>query len=280
MTPDRALNVVVTVPAASSELASDRLWLLGATAVEERALGTAPRESVELRAALGDDEVLLTALLADLDYPWRLEWVDLSVTETWRQYATTTVIDELLTIVPAWLGDAVDATSEERDGLMRLYIEPGATFGLGNHPTTVACLRALRSVVQPGDRVLDVGTGSGVLAVAAVRLGAASAHGSDINPASLDVVALNASRNNVSGAVTVTIDPLHHLAEPYDIVVANILAPTLIDLASDLVRLTGRVLVISGLLAERYEHVVDALSPLRRERVFEADGWVAIELRR
>ena len=77
-----------------------------------------------------------------------------------------------------------------------------------------------------------------------------------------------------------TLDPLHTLKGPYDVVVANILAPTLIDLALELIRLTGRCLIISGLLATRYEHVVEALAPLQVVSVDELEGWVAIALRR
>jgi len=253
------------------------LWSLGAAAVVEETVG----DAIELRASLGDDEVLIEELLAGLAQPWRFEWVDLSVTDTWRQYATATEVEEGLLIVPAWLdeADGAAATGVESE-LLRIRIEPGATFGLGNHPTTQACLRVLRAVVRPGDSVLDVGTGSGVLAVASVRFGADTAHGTDINPASLDIVALNARLNGVSDRVTVTIDPLHQVAQPYEVVVANILAPTLIDLADDLVRLTGRTLIISGLLADRYQHVVDALAPLHVLSVTDVEGWVAIALTR
>lgn len=270
MDPNHVLQVVVTAPRSDAEVAADLLWSLGAAAVVEEDRG----DEIELRASLGNDEALLRGLLGELVHPWRFEWVDLSVTDTWRRYATVTVIDSGLAIVPAWLEQ-----QSELSGL-QLRIEPGATFGLGNHPTTQACLRVLRDVVRDGDRVLDVGTGSGVLAVAAVRFGAASAHGTDINPASLDIVALNARGNDVADRITVSLDPLHTLGDRYDVVVANILAPTLIDLADELVRLTGRVLVISGLLADRYQHVVEALAPMAVRSVVEVDGWVAIEMKR
>jgi ribosomal protein L11 methyltransferase len=138
----------------------------------------------------------------------------------------------------------------------------------------------LGRLVRSDDTVLDVGTGSGVLAISAVRRGARSAHGTDINPASLGIVALNAGFNGVDGRVTVGMEPLDDLVGPYSIVVANILAPVLIDLADHLVRLTGRTLVISGLLADRYEHVVAALAPLHITAIEHVDGWVAIALER
>lgn len=270
MSAERALNVVVTAPADSAELAADALWQLGATAVEERTVG----ENVEFRAALGDDETLLRGLLADLDAEWRLEWVDLSVADTWRNFVQPVLVSQSLRVVPAWLDDVAPFEG------ITLLVEPGATFGLGNHPTTVGCLRMLELLVRQGDQVLDVGTGSAVLAVAAVRLGASHAHGTDINPASPSVGATNAMLNGVADRVTVDLAGLPTMSEAFDVVVANILAPTLIELSTDLIRLSGRVLIVSGLLADRYEHVVEALAPLRLAHLEELDGWVSIALTR
>lgn len=270
MSADRALNVVVTAPAESAELAADALWQLGATAVEERTVG----ENVELRAALGEDETLLRELLADLDAEWRLEWVDLSVADTWRSFVQPVLVSPSLRVVPAWLDDVAPFEG------ITLLVEPGATFGLGNHPTTVGCLRLLELLVRQGDQVLDVGTGSAVLAVAAARLGASHAHGTDINPASPSVGSTNAMLNGVADRVTVDLAALPPMSEAFDVVVANILAPTLIELSTDLIRLSGRVLIVSGLLADRYEHVVEALAPLRLAHLEEVDGWVSIALTR
>ena len=270
MSGGSALNVVVSASAESAELAADALWVLGATAVVEETAG----DHVELRAALGEDEELLRTLLGPLPFAWRLERVDLAVADTWREFACAVEVDPSMIIVPHW----VDAPRTDHE--FRLFIEPGATFGLGNHPTTLASLRILGRLVRDGDTVLDVGTGSGVLAIAAVCRGARTAHGTDINPASLEIVALNAGLNAVSGRVTVGMESLDDLTGPYSIVVANILAPTLIELAEHLVRLTQRTLVISGLLADRYEHVVAALAPLHIAAIEHVDGWVAIALER
>lgn len=259
---------MVSAAPASAELAADALWQLGATAVEERLVDN----HLELRAALGDDESLLRALLVGLQFPWRFEWVDLAVADTWRQFAETVVVSNALRVVPAWQGDV-----EEFDGLT-LLIEPGATFGLGNHPTTVGCLRLLERLVVSGDRVLDVGTGSGVLAVAAVRLGASQALGTDINPASASVGTVNASLNGVADRVSIDLADLGSLPSTFDVVVANILAPVLIELSAHLVRLSGRVLIVSGLLANRYEHVLEALRPLKVAHIEEVEGWVSIAL--
>jgi ribosomal protein L11 methyltransferase len=265
------LTVVLTVPVQDAEVASDALWNLGAAAVEERTLG----DVVELRVALGERRSILRRRLAHLRWPWRFEKVDLSVAERWRNFAEPTYVDDRIVVVPAWLPAA-----ELRGQDIVLTIEPGPTFGMGNHPTTVACLRALRAEIQPGDTVLDVGTGSGVLAVAAIALGAARAHGTDLVPASLDIVAANARRNGVADRVTVGLEPLSEISEPTDVVVANILAPALRELAADLVRLTGRTLIVSGVLNGRYADVVDCMHPLVLRDKVVLDGWVALILGR
>ena len=287
MTPDGAgdLLVVVECVSAAAEVVSDRLWSLGAWAIEERSTG----DAVELRCSFGDDEAAvsdhLTDRLGDLGCRWRFESVDPSVADTWRSFVGVIAVDEHLSIRPAWLTPSAPIAPIE------LVIEPGSTFGLGNHATTRASLRMLRHALRAGDRVLDVGTGSGVLAIAAVRLGASHAHGVDITPASSNVVEYNAILNEVLGRVTVSTEPLSTLSAPggaqrdlarddgcFDVVVANILAPTLIELADDLVRLTGRVLVLSGLLDGAYAHVVDRMAPLRLSAIETVDGWVALSL--
>lgn len=281
---------VVTVPAADVELASDLLWSLGVVAVEERSpsrpdgvvghdQGAAP--TVELWTSLGDDRTVIdrAATLLDPSWHWRTVEVDEAVADTWRRFATPTTVDAGFVVSPAWVSVA-DA------GATVLSIEPGATFGLGDHPTTVLCLRALRRLagegVLDGALVLDVGCGSGVLAVAAARLGAARADGIDISPAAPQVTSANAERNGVADRVTASTTPLAEVDGGYDVVMANILAPTLVELAPDLVRVLAvdGVLVVSGVLAGRSDHVVAALAPLRVTRRDESAGWAAITLRR
>jgi len=116
-------------------------------------------------------------------------------------------------------------------------------------------------------------------------LGAATAIGVDILPACAEVVAANARRNGVGSRVAVTLEPLAVQPEPFDIVLANILAPTLIELAPELRRLTGRSLVVSGILADassqdRTAAVVAALAPMIPRHELTLDGWAAIILER
>lgn len=268
--------VVVQCPASRAEMVSDRLWSLGASAIEERELGAV----LELRSCFGDDPGAvrshLNAALTELGVEWTFESIDSSVLDTWRGFVGVSAVDEKISVRPAWV------EPEPSKALLDIVIEPGPTFGLGNHATTQASLRMLSAVLRPGDRVLDVGTGSGILAIGAVMLGAQASHGLDITPASLAVVADNARRNGVGDRVSVGTEPLA-VFEPnegrsFEVVVANILAPTLIELAPHLVRLTDRVLVLSGLLSDRYAHVVAAMQPLVLDRVLTVDGWVALSL--
>ncbi|HAP75213.1 MAG TPA: hypothetical protein DCR14_03940 [Acidimicrobiaceae bacterium] len=256
--------LVVTVSPAEVEVASDAPWGLGVVAVEERVAG----DLVELWTSLGDEPVQ-----PELPWPWRFETVDETVADTWREFAEPIEVEAGLVVRPAWVSFEAPA------GTTVLHIEPGATFGMGDHPTTVLCLRAVRRLVQPGCTVLDVGCGSGVLAVAAMVFGAGSAVGVDIAPAAVPVTLANAAANGVDVMVSTT--DLADVAGEFIVVLANILAPTLVALAADLRRVlapSGR-LVISGILADAHQHVLDALAPLVVEHTEELDGWVAVTLR-
>lgn len=267
-----ALTVVVSTSFDDVELASDALWQLGAAAVEEIDEGGGV---IGLRAALGENRIRLTEVLESLAWPWRFDVVDLTVADTWREHVGVIEVDERVRVVPAWID--VPEPSQET---MTLRIEPGPTFGMGTHATTRLCLRALEREIVPGDSVLDVGTGSGVLAIAAVLFGAASALGTDLNPACLEVVIDNAVRNGVGEAVTVSLGHPSTLTGPFDVVVANILAPVLRELGPELVRLSGRRLILSGLLMDRYTEVLEAMQPMRPIEVLEEDGWAAVILAR
>ena len=258
-------QLVVTVTADEVELASDVLWGLGVVAVEERVA----RDGVELWTSLGDDVDQV-----DLAWPWRFVDVDATVADSWREFARPVQVDADLVVQPAWVPyDAPPGTTV-------LVIEPGATFGMGDHPTTRLSLVAARRWVRPDTRVLDVGCGSGVLAIGAMRFGAASAVGIDIAPAAVPVTELNAAANGVQVDVSTT--PLEAVEGEFDLVLANILAPALVTLAPHLRRVMapGATLVVSGILADAHDHVLDALRPLEPVAADVLDGWAAITLRR
>jgi ribosomal protein L11 methyltransferase len=263
---------VVVVPAAEVELASDVLWQLGVRAIEER--GADP---VELWTAVGDDDrsVRRAGDRIGERWSWRTETVDDGASDTWRDFAAPMWVDDRLVVAPAW------QASTFPDEVIVVRIEPGGAFGLGDHPTTLLSLRAIRPLVRAGCTLLDVGCGTGVLAVTAAVLGAATVRAVDVASAAVEATVDNARRNAVAGVIEVDASPASLLDGDYDVVVANILAPTLVELADDLRRLTapdGR-LVISGILAERHDHVLAALAPMAVEQTTVLDGWAAVTLR-
>jgi ribosomal protein L11 methyltransferase len=263
------LGVVVSPPAAELELAADALWSLGAVAVEER--------DGELWTSLGDDQAWVAAAMPTA-WPYRFVEMDDAAADTWRQFAQPTRISPDLIITPTWV--SYEAAVEERV----ITIEPGATFGMGDHPTTVLSLQAVEALVRDGDTVLDVGCGSGVLAIAALMLGAREAVAIDINPASVEVSRANARLNDVSARLDVSNAPLGEIsaARPagFNLILANILAPALIELSSDLKRCLKPAghLVISGILATKYDHVLEALLPLEVVAIATMDVWAAVTL--
>lgn len=270
------LALVVSVSAADVELASDALWSLGVIAIEERAA----TDGVELWTSLGDDSdaVIGAASQRLARWSWRFVEVDEAVADAWRAYAQPVWVEPDLVICPAWI--PFEVPSDLEPDLTVLRIEPGATFGLGDHPTTMLSMRAVRRSLRAGSTVLDVGCGSGVLAVGACVLGASRAVAIDIAPASVPITTMNALANGVADLVEVSTTSLAEIDGQFDVVVANILAPTLIELADDLVRVVAPlgVLIISGVLADRHDHVEAALQPLYRIHRDVLDGWAAITL--
>ena len=265
------LLVVICGPA-DAELAADALWGLGVTAIDERSVGNL----TELWTSVGDE---VEAVLADVDahgFAWRIEEIDTSVVDTWRQHVGRFEVSARLAIRPAW----VTAGGESRVGQHELVIEPGSSFGMGDHPTTRLCLRAVDRLVGRGAQVLDVGTGSGVLAVAAAVLGADFVTAIDLGPHSPMITRTNATANGVGERIVASDTPLAEVDGRFELVLANILAPVLIEMGADLRRVLapGGRLVISGLLRSRYLHVLDALGPLRPIRIDGDAGWVAVEL--
>jgi ribosomal protein L11 methyltransferase len=265
--------LVVLVPVDELELASDLLWQLGVRAIEER-----PTDSgqIELWTAVGDGSEARQRTTAVLGERWPMRFVDVvdDAADTWREFARPIWVDEGLVLVPDW------QDHEFSDGVVALRIEPGGAFGLGDHPTTLLSLRAIRPLLGPGCRVLDVGCGTGVLAVAAAVLGAGATRAIDVASAAIEATIANAERNGVANLIDVDTMPVGELDGTFDVVVANILAPTLVELADDLRRLvapTGH-LVISGILAERHAHVLTALAPMVVERSDALDGWAAVTL--
>ena len=168
------------------------------------------------------------------------------------------------------------------DGQVLIDLDPGLAFGTGTHPTTALCLAWLDQYPPVGQQVLDFGCGSGILAIAALKLGAAAAHGVDIDPQALWASHDNAVRNGVDGKLTTCL-PKAMPDETFDLVLANILANPLIKLAPQLSSLVrpGGMLVLSGILAEQAVEVQDAYEQWFTFTPSAAqDGWVRLQAQR
>jgi ribosomal protein L11 methyltransferase len=178
-------------------------------------------------------------------------------------------IGKRLIITPSWHA----TTSADR---LEVVLDPGLAFGTGSHPTTHLCLQWLEREMPVGATVIDYGCGSGILAIAAARLGAGRVVGVDIDPQALAAARDNAQRNRVSLTVYATSDPR---PDPADVVVANILSSPLKLLAPvliDLVRPGGH-LVLSGVLQRQIDEVTEAYSPRMSLSVFGLEqGWACL----
>jgi ribosomal protein L11 methyltransferase len=267
---------VVSVPVGEVDVASDRLWQLGVRAIEERA-DADDIGRVELWTAVGDGPAAIERAVQALGERWPhrvVEVVD-ETTDAWRDFAGPMWVDGELVVVPAWQPHAFG------DGVRSIAIEPGGAFGLGDHPTTVLSMRATRRHLGVDAEVLDVGCGTGVIAVMAAVLGDATVRAIDVASAAIEATIDNAARNGVADRIIADTTPAADVAGSYDVVVANILAPTLVELADDLRRLTAPDghLVVSGILADRHDHVLQSLAPMVVEQTDTLDGWAAVTLR-
>ncbi len=192
------------------------------------------------------------------------------VRQTQSQFPPIAIAQGALWIVPSW--HEPPATNAP---IVRL--DPGLAFGTGAHPTTALCLEWLVTEVTPDTRVLDYGCGSGILAIAAAKLGAQSVTAVDIDPNALAATRANAAENGVTLAICSADEPL---AGPFDRVVANILTRPLIVLAPTLARLVapGGKMALSGILLDQADDVIAAYAPWLALRVAdEKEGWVCLE---
>ena len=198
----------------------------------------------------------------------------------WKQYYKPMEIGERLLVIPQW--EKADCGSR-----VPLILDPGLTLGTGSHATTQLCLTALEKAVQGGEKVLDLGCGNGILSIAALKLGAASAVAVDIDDKCLDVAYENAALNGI-GKDTYTVkvgDVLGdealraELGGRYDIVLANIVADVIIGLAPMVRSLLapGGLFLCSGIIDDRAEEVAEHLRQAGLEIVTtrSADGWFA-----
>jgi ribosomal protein L11 methyltransferase len=206
--------------------------------------------------------------------------------EAWKAFFKPIRLGINIVVKPTW--EPYQAGGEQ----MIIEIDPGRAFGTGNHPSTALCIEILEEFITDivpsaggsAPSILDVGTGTGILGIVAARLGARRVLGLDIDPEALEAANLNLIQNQVERIMTVSGTPLEQVEETFGLVVANLTAALLTDMAGGLTdRVGGRgCLLLAGILAEQVEEVIDCFRRLHF-RVVESRGleeWRALLLRR
>lgn len=250
-------------PPDGAELAAARLWAAGALGVWERTddLVAWFRERAGDVPPGGRWEV-------EEDRDWQAEW----------KAGITPVTAGRFLVVPTWLADEVGGAP----GQLRIVLDPGRAFGSGHHATTTQCLELLEELDVAGGHVLDVGTGTGILAIGAVLLGAGEVLAVDVDPEAVEVARDNAARNDVD--LTTAVGSADAGEGSFDVVLANLVTDTIVALAPQLVARVrpGGALIASGIADERATRAVTALTTagLDEPRVVSREGWTALVGRR
>lgn len=197
----------------------------------------------------------------------------------WKQYYHPVKISNRFTIVPTW----ENYEPVESDELM-IELDPGMAFGTGTHPTTVMSLQALEKYVKADMTVTDVGTGSGVLAIASAMLGAKHVHALDLDPIAVKSAIENIELNHISGIDVVEGDLLDTVKEPADIIVANILAEIIMTFTDDAFKVVknGGLFITSGIIETKKEDVKQSLTNAGFviEEVMMMEDWVTLVSRK
>lgn len=257
------------------EMVAADLWAEGATAVElrEDPEGTTLLAGYPTTEAARDVAEQLEAPLGA-----RIETVtDTAWRDAWKQWVHPVPVGEGLLVVPSWRPVPVGS------GRLSIEIDPGPCFGSGTHPSTRLLLAWMDAHHPSGLEVTDVGTGSGILAVAAARLGARSVTAVDIDPAAVAVSEANAARNGVADRVRASTTPASDLAAASaDLVMVNVTAGTHAAIGADCSRLLrpDGTLLVAGLLPGQWRHVAGSYAGLGPAEMLSLDGWEGAVLRR
>ena len=255
--------LVVRVGADEVESCSDWLFQLGARAIEERIDGDEP----SLVAGFANDDAALAARSV-LQERWACRLEDTGDEREWRdqwlRYLEPIQIGDVLVHAP-W-HDVADVEGP------RISIDPGRAFGSGHHPTTQLAIEALQSTIENDDLVLDAGCGTGILSIAAARIGAGRVTGVDLDHDILAVAEANVAANRVEDRITLSEASLLDLTQRFDVTVANIVIGDLRPLLPTLVDRTERAVIVSGFLDDQLERLI-ADAPVRVEQRTQREGW-------
>ena len=195
--------------------------------------------------------------------------------ETWKEFFHTEKVGARTVIKPTW------EEYEAKAGEIVVELDPGAAFGTGQHATTSLCIRALEDLVRPGMTVFDVGTGSGVLAIVAAKLGAKRVEAVDFDPVAVRVARENVRQNGAEGVVhTERSDLLKSVAGEADLIIANIIADIIVRLFGEVKGslAAGGTMLLSGIIEDRLADVVEAAGQhgFSVEKIEQEKGWAAV----
>lgn len=198
--------------------------------------------------------------------------------EAWKEYFWPEKITDTIVVKPTWR--EYPAGPQE----IILEIDPGMAFGTGTHATTALCIRMIQTLLKPGDAFLDVGIGSGILMIAAAKLGAGIVCGVDNDEVAVRVAEKNLLANHIDSFTLTTGNLVDDVRQTFDLVAANILAEVILDLLPDVkavMKENGR-LVCSGIITAKKKIVLSGMKEkgLAVVEVIEKEGWVAVAARR
>lgn len=196
--------------------------------------------------------------------------------QKWKEKWDVTHVTDKIAVVPDW----IDYKPKENEVIIKL--EPGCAFGTGTHQTTQLCMKALEKYMNKGDKVADIGMGSGILSILSKKLGATSVYGCDTDDTVIEVAKENAKKNNVEA--TFELGSADKINDKFDFVCANILHFVLAEIMGDLKNLmkTGAMMSLSGILDEKKQMVIDAYAKENLELVEEIhqDQWTSFVVKR
>ena len=227
----------------------------------------------ELLKSRGFSDEDLGSWKIELDEKENQDW-----SKKWKEKWTVTHVTDNIAVVPSWI--EYQSKPEE----ITITLDPGCAFGTGTHQTTQLCMKAIEKYMHKGDSVADIGTGTGILSICAMKFGASSAYGCDIDDTVIDVCVENAEKNEMpvsssQGKLTFEINTADKINEKFDFVCANILHNVLSEIMGDLKNIMKphAKMVLSGILDEKKQVVLDAIEreKLHIIETLHQDQWTA-----
>jgi len=263
-------NYFVTDPKIEQEMMAEMPWLIKDEPLEGQAFITVCIE--DKAGAEAVFKLVSASYKAEIRHAQSSEWQD-----NWKQFARVVPITNDLIIKPCWVD------YERVGGEKIIELDSGAAFGTGTHETTKLCARLLEKSIAHSKSVLDIGTGSGILAIIAGVMGAESIVATDIDPVAVETAKINIEKNNISADVRCG-DLLDCVTEKFDIITANIIVEILLILLKDVEKFLNEdgILILSGILEEKSQIIIDAAekSGFALEEKTAENDWVALVFKR